>query len=68
MKIGLKLFSLVPIEIDDKQLLFTIIISGLVLYNLLKSKKKESKTNFLLTIISLLVTFFLFYNFYKNYL
>ena len=56
-------------EIKNMILVVVIIVSLFILYKLMQNKKKEgSKSTLLLAIISVLITVFLFYNFYKNYL
>jgi low temperature requirement protein LtrA len=56
-------------EINNGLLVIIILASVFILLKLIQNKKKEeSKSNILYAIISVLITIFLFYNFFKNYL
>lgn len=56
-------------EINNGILVIIILASLFILYKLLQNNKNEkSKSIIFFAIVSALITVFLFYNFYKNYL
>lgn len=56
-------------EINNGILVIIILASLFILYKLLQNNKNEKyKSTLLFAIVSALITVFLFYNFYKNYL